>query len=359
MNFIHTADIHLGATPDSTMPWAAERASEIWDSFYRLLDEVEASDADLLLIAGDLFHRQPLKRELKEVNYRFSQLTHTRVIIMAGNHDYIGPQSYYKDFEWSPNVVFFRKNHISYIHLASLNTIIYAMSYDRHEITENMYDGLRPMRRFKDGRPVPQDCCHILLAHGGDASHIPMDMERLRQSGFDYIAMGHIHKPWVDARSAMAYAGALEPIDRNDEGPHGYIRGSIVGDETEITFVPFARRAYQTIDFEMHPEMTMQEVAAHIEAFIEREGRQNMYQIVIKGFKAADFELDERMLGKLGRILSVTDMTIPDFDFERLYEENRDNIIGLYIRQITEMDISDSLKAKALCYGMKALYQMR
>lgn len=359
MNFIHTADIHLGAAPDSTMPWAGERAAEIWDSFYRLLDEAEASETDLLLIAGDLFHRQPLKRELKEVNYRFSQLTHTKVVIIAGNHDYIGPQSYYRDFEWSSNVVFFRKNHISYIYLASLATLVYGMSYDRHEIRENMYDGLHPMRRFKDGRPVPEGSHHILLAHGGDAEHIPMNLNRLRQAGFDYIAMGHIHKPWVDDQAAMAYAGALEPIDRNDEGPHGYIRGRMDDEGIEVEFIPFAKRSYETVTIDMHGEMTMQEVAQAVRRAIEEEGKENIYQIVLDGFKSTDFELDEHLLKRAGYILSVSDRAVPDFDFERLYAENKDNIIGLYIKKITEMDISDSLKAKALCYGMKALYQMR
>ena len=79
------------------MTWATDRGTEIWDSFYKLLDETERSGADLLLIAGDLFHRQPLKRELKELNYRFSQLTHAKVVIVAGNHDYIGNQSFYKE----------------------------------------------------------------------------------------------------------------------------------------------------------------------------------------------------------------------------------------------------------------------
>ncbi len=102
--------------------------------------------------------------------------------------------------------------------LQSLNLVVYGMSYDRQEITEAMYDQLRPMRRLKDGRPLPEGCRHILLAHGGDSRHIPINQEKLRQAGFDYMALGHIHKPWIDDRSPMAYAGALEPIDRNDEG---------------------------------------------------------------------------------------------------------------------------------------------
>lgn len=49
---------------------------------------------DLLFIAGDLFHRQPLLRELKEVNNLFSTIPDTRVYLMAGNHDYIKADSF-------------------------------------------------------------------------------------------------------------------------------------------------------------------------------------------------------------------------------------------------------------------------
>ena len=38
--------------------------------------------------------------KLKEVNYYFSTLETARVVIMAGNHDYIGTRSNYNGFEW-------------------------------------------------------------------------------------------------------------------------------------------------------------------------------------------------------------------------------------------------------------------
>ena len=44
---------------------------------------------DLLLVAGDLFHRQPLLRELKEVDGLFASLDRTQVVLVAGNHDYM------------------------------------------------------------------------------------------------------------------------------------------------------------------------------------------------------------------------------------------------------------------------------
>lgn len=222
-----------------------------------------------------------------------------------------------------------------------------------------MYDSLKPMRRFRDGRPLPDGCRHILLAHGGDSSHIPINQEKLRQAGFDYIALGHIHKPWIDDRSPMAYAGALEPIDRNDEGSHGYIRGVLSDSETKIDFVPFASRSYITLDVPVTPEMTMRQLAEQVKALMGQNGRQNMFQIAISGFRDVDFELDERMLMRLGRVLAVHDYSVPDYDFQRIYDENKDNIIGMYIQHISEMEISDDLKAKALCYGMKAFYQTK
>ena len=62
---------------------------------------------DLLFIAGDLFHRQPLPYELKEVNDLFSGIPETRVYLMAGERDYLKENSFYRTFTWAPNVTFF------------------------------------------------------------------------------------------------------------------------------------------------------------------------------------------------------------------------------------------------------------
>lgn len=358
MRFIHTGDIHLGAAPDSLMPWSQERRTEIRDSFYRLLEEAARDKTDLLLIAGDLFHRQPLKRELREVNYWFSRMPETQIVLIAGNHDYIGENSFYKDFEWAPNVSFFRKNHLSYIYLKKLKTIVYGMSYDREQIQSPLYDSLRLMRRFADGSPVPEDTIHILLAHGGDSLHIPIDKNALRSKGFDYVALGHIHKPWMDEESPMAYCGALEPIDRNDEGEHGYVRGICENGETHLEFVPFARRSYITLQIPVSADMTMQAIADEVKSRIDQRGRDHMYKIVLEGVLSPEIEIETALIERAGRVLSVQDDTSTDFDFEALYEENRDNVIGMYIERIRGSEASESVKQQALLYGMKALQSL-
>ena len=61
----------------------------------------------------------------------------------------------------------------------------------------------------------------ILLAHGGDDRHIPIDRRKLEGAGFDYIALGHIHKPQVLERDRIIYAGTPGAGGPNDTGPHG------------------------------------------------------------------------------------------------------------------------------------------
>ncbi len=61
----------LGAVPDRGCPWSSRREEEIWETFRRVIAGIRENPVDLLFIAGDLFHRQPLLRELKEVNNLF------------------------------------------------------------------------------------------------------------------------------------------------------------------------------------------------------------------------------------------------------------------------------------------------
>ena len=68
IRFIHLADVHLGAVPDRGCPWSREREEEIWETFRRVIVTIRKSPVDLLFIAGDLFHRQPLISELREIN---------------------------------------------------------------------------------------------------------------------------------------------------------------------------------------------------------------------------------------------------------------------------------------------------
>ena len=169
IRFIHLADVHLGAVPDRGCPWSHEREEEIWETFRRVIASVRRDPVDLLFIAGDLFHRQPLLKELKEVNYLFSTIPETRVFLMAGNHDHIKQDSFYKGFPWEANVTFFEQEMRSCVEIPELDTFVYGMSYRAPGDK-----GTSVMIRWK---PEDKPGFHVLLAHGGDGNHVPMDIK--------------------------------------------------------------------------------------------------------------------------------------------------------------------------------------
>ena len=197
MRFVHIADVHLGAKPDAGPLYSKMRPRELWESFEQVLRVCEEEKTDLLLIAGDLFHRQPLVRELKEADYLFSELTHTKVVLIAGNHDYIGKDSNYRTFSWSDNVypLFGRKMQCA--DFPELQTAVYGLSYHEREISRPLYDGIRALGRRRH---------EILLAHGGDEKHIPFDRRLMEKAGFDYVALGHLHAP--QSIGSLHYSGS-------------------------------------------------------------------------------------------------------------------------------------------------------
>ena len=201
MKFIHTGDFHYGMNPDSDKPWSRERAQAVKDALSTVVKDAKADGTDLLLIAGDLFHRQPLVRELKEVSYLFSTIPETRVVIIAGNHDRIRESSAVLSFPWPGNVSYLTSESLTSVRLKELNTEVYGFSYHAREITEPLLAGVR----------VPEDgLIHILLCHGGDPKHLPLDVNELTESGFSYCALGHIHRPKVLVPGKAAVCGSPE-----------------------------------------------------------------------------------------------------------------------------------------------------
>ena len=129
VKFIHTGDIHWGMSPDSDKPWSRERSRDIRDTFTAIIARAKELRVDCLFIAGDLFHRQPLLRDLKEVNYLFSTIPQTQVVIIAGNHDRIRKNSAVLSFSWASNVTFLESEDVSSVYFEDINTEVTGFSY--------------------------------------------------------------------------------------------------------------------------------------------------------------------------------------------------------------------------------------
>lgn len=347
MKLIHVADLHLGMEPEKHSGFGISRGRELWETFARLIDECNQVGADLLLLAGDFFHRQPLVRELQEADFQFSRLQKTRVVLIAGNHDYIGTRSHYEDFVWNDKVTMLREDELQTIEYPDLGVSVTGFSYHKRDITEAKIDGAMPSG----------DGINILLAHGGDAKDVPMDYRRLALAGFDYVALGHIHKP--EQRSGNIWqAGSLEPLDKNETGEHGYLLVEITAGAKHVTkaeFVPFSLRKYVNLEVTVTPEDTNGSLTGRIRQMLTEGGKNNLYRITLSGTRDEHLEPDLAAIAGLGLVTEVSDETLPEYDFDAIRAANHDNLIGMFIDRILESEKQDEVTKKALYYGLLAL----
>lgn len=364
MRFIHMADVHLGVTPDVKMPWGEQRKQDIWDSFCQVIARAKQEQIDLLLIAGDLFHRQPLKRELKEVAGLFSQIPNTEIVMIAGNHDYLHPKSYYHGFDWPENVHMLLSDQIEGVHLESLETMVWGASYWKTEDSRRIYDGAKALLQaeisYKDQVGLQEMDCkdkhHILMVHGGDERHRPFLPRALSEAGFDYVTCGHIHAPGQLVPGKVIMAGALEPTDCNDFGPHGYWQGEIDEAGVTVQFLPIKKCEYIRQELVINARMTGQQMLDEAKVLLKEREDYQITHLRLLGYRDGDLVVDKESFLGLERVVKVIDDTIPDYPFEKLKEQYKDGLLGQFIEAM-ERHPDQALAREALYQGIWAILE--
>lgn len=346
MRFMHMADVRLGAVPEGRPDWGDTLSEELWENFENCIADVRREQVELLLIAGDLFGRQPRMEELQRVNRLFASINRTRVVVMAGDRDYLRPDSPYLKFQWNRNVACLFSKKCECVRFPEIGTEVYGLSYYQPEQTAALYDGLHP---------VEGDAFHVLLGHGGDAEHIPYRKDEFARSGFDYVALGHsdICKELIPGR--VIDCGALTPLRSTETGPHGYVLGSFENGKIRTRFVPKARREYLTLPMTADESDTTDTLRTRLEEAIEQRGWQHIYRVVITGSRNTQVYFDTEKLSEYGMVLAVEDQSIPGFDLDQLRRVYAGKLIGRFIDSFGS-GLNDT-EEKALRYGLEALLQ--
>ena len=381
MKFIHIADVHLGVTPDAGMPWSETRSRDIWNSFRMVIEQARAQQVDLLLIAGDLFHRQPLKRELREIAAWFAEIPDTEVALIAGNHDFLHAKSYYRTFPWPENVHFILERDLTAVYLDRIHTTVWGCSFWDKEDARTVYssDILRKMIQNKTVRNVreagydvslaqgavkgatdlgrtdhSQENFQILLGHGGDDRHHPFRVEDLLAAGFDYAAFGHIHKAAQLIPGKVVMAGSLEPTDCNDFGPHGFWMGEMTKRGTNVSFYPIKKCEYIRQEINVTPDMSAYGVEELVRQELERREAYQISHVVLRGYRDADILLPVQKMEQMERVVRVVDETEPDYPFDLLKKRYEGTLLQKYIEAMEQYP--DPVQGKkALYYGVQAM----
>ncbi len=349
MRFIHTSDIHWGMIPNSDCAFGKQRAQDIRDAFRRIIEKAREISADCLFISGNLFHHQPLTRDLAELNYLFSSIPSTHVVIISGDCDSIEKNSVLLSFRWADNVHWLLSGEAESLYFDDINTEVYGISRRSHT----------PQPDITKLRPAENDRIHILLYHGGEELSFE-DRAPLEALAFDYTALGLDHQPAELVEGRVVNAGSPEPLSIAEVGPHGIF----IGDISPIThrvqkldFEEISEIRCLPSCFEVSEKTTNERLLRHIRRTLTQQGTDNIYALRIEGKRNADIEFDLDALREEFRITDILDESEPVYDFSTLYREHPTDMIGYYIRTLYREDESEmsDVEKQALYYGIHAL----
>ncbi|MBY5406143.1 exonuclease SbcCD subunit D [Rhizobium leguminosarum] len=223
--FLHTADIHL----DSPLRTLALRNLELSEliclatrrSFVRIVDLCLEEQVNALVVAGDLYDGD--QTSMKTARFLAEQLGRLhqagiRTFIIRGNHDALSkitaelvmPETV-KVFGAVAEAVAVDRDP------GQFPVAIHGMSFAKPHALESLLRHYTP--------PVP-DAVNIGIMHtslGGSTGHdlyAPCSVPDLRQTGFRYWALGHIHKrsSIEDTSSAIVMPGIPQGRDINEDG---------------------------------------------------------------------------------------------------------------------------------------------
>ena len=250
IKIFHCADIHLDSPFSLYSPREAEsRRTELRAAFTGALMFAREQGADLFLISGDLFDGEFVTRDTLELLSReFRRSADMRFFIAPGNHDHLGPGSPYNNVSFPPNVHVFGKER-ECVRIDELGADIYGFGFDSQTMISSPvagWQGLDPRR------------INILVCHGDTSSpHSetgPVTMGDIAASGFDYIALGHIHKgTGVMSFNGVSYAypGCLEGRGFDELGYKGALFGTVDKGRADLKSYRFSNRRYELAEVDL------------------------------------------------------------------------------------------------------------
>ena len=126
---------------------------------------------------------------------------------------------------------------------------------------------------------------------------------------------------------------------------------------TRITFIPTNKRSYVNMALELEKGYTNGEIVSVVEDNIKSIGADNIYRIMLKGNVDDDLEINLSSLIRRYNINEVINKTQRDYDIDELLEMNENNLLGRFIKALSDEDSEedDEIRAKAMRYGIEAL----
>lgn len=355
MKFVHIADMHFDSpfTSLSRIDNLSNiRRLEQRQVLKDIIEYIQKEKVPYLFIAGDLYEHEYVRQSTIEfINDMFALIPETKIFITPGNHDPYLKNSYYTKYKWSPNVYIFGPK-IEKVELE--NICIYGVGFSDFYCKDSGVEKIEIEN---------SDKINILIVHGNteggteeDKEYNPLSLKSLREIGFDYVALGHIHKTNYMQNSSIIYPGSPISFGFDELGDHGMIVGEIENKQVKTLFVPLDKRQFMEIEMDVQDCLSEESLIEKINDIKVQENY--LYKIILQGYR--NFEIDTYQIEKMimcKQILKIKDNTKKNYQLEEL--ANEFSLKGLFIKNMLQKaeqeQISSEILEKAIEIGLNAL----
>ena len=334
MRFVHIADMHFDS------PFIAlsdkgnlgeQRRLEQRKIFKKVIEYIKENKIEYLFISGDLYEHQHIRKSTIEyINNLFKEIPETQIFITPGNHDPYIKNSYYNKFEWNNNVKIFNSK-IERIETKEAD--IYGFGFDDFYCYNSGIEELE----IKDKNKINILITHANLDGAGndDKNYNNVSSKVLKEKGFHYVALGHIHKLDYNNESnqRIAYPGSTAALGFDELGEHGMIVGELQENKLDLRFMVLDEEKFIKKEIDVTNIFSKEEL---IEKINEINVQKNEYvEILLHGNR--NFEIDKYDLLKYvfnERIIKIKDQTKIAYNLEKM--ANTTTLKGLYIKDMLE-----------------------
>ena len=354
IRILHCADLHLDAPFSLKSPRQAERhRTELRSDLSSVTLLIRTQNIQVCLMSGDLFDRNEVTPETRSLMEKeFASCPDCTFILAAGNHDPLTDASPYRYFRFPPNVIVLKPER-EVVHLDEWDTDVYGYSFDGKNNAQNPLTGWT----IEDPERINLLCVHADVDNPG-SPYGPCTKEDIGKSGFDYVALGHVHKgTGLQCENGVfwAYPGCLEGRGFDETGYKGVLIGTVGKEGADLSFQRISKRRYEILRCDI-TGCDRAEALARARAAVREAGDDTVIRLIFTGeVKEGMIFLPEELVydGWMGDEVEVRDETVLAPDFTEL-EENT-TLKGVFYRLMKEKIEAGQATEDALKYGLMAL----
>lgn len=331
MKFLHMADMHFDAPFVNLAEKgdeAKKRRMEQRKAMKDVVTYIKNNNIPYLFIAGDLYEQEYVKKTTIEyINNLFKEIPNTYIFITPGNHDPYLNNSFYKQFNWNNNV------HIFTSELEIIETEeadIYGYGFNNFYMNSK-YENID----IKNPNKV-----NILIAHGSLDSSVeglqynPISSKKLKESGFDYVALGHIHKASYNdyENQKIVYPGSTVSLGFDELGIRGVIVAEVTKTKRNIQFLGIKTKGFEEEEVNISEINSTEEL---IELINDIDTHNNFYKVILVGKRHFNIDTGEilRLIDN-ENIVKIKNHTTIKYDIEDI--ANQISLKGLFAKKILD-----------------------